>query len=99
MESNALFTFCERIQSDNFKMHFAVDQTKFQLFCLTSDGEDVSNCGRTVETACKTLHQILNIYYKTSGIPPYGLEIITSKSLITIDKQLMVSILRILCMK
>ena len=77
-------------------MHFTVDQTKFQLFYLTSDGEDVSNCGRTMETACKSLHQILSIYYKTSDIPPYGLEIITPKSLITIDKQLMVSILRIL---
>ena len=69
---------------------FTVDQQEFKLLYLTSDGEDVINCGNTVETACKTLHQILSIYYNTSGYPQQGLEIITSKSLITINKQLMV---------
>ena len=71
-------------------MYFLVDQTGFKLFFLTPDGEDTNNCGKTVETACKTLHQILGIYYNTSGIPLDGLEIITSKPLITINKQLMV---------
>ena len=69
---------------------FAGKQEDFQLFYLTSYGEDVSNCGKTVEAACKTLNQILSIYYNTSGIPQCGLEIITSKSLITINRQLMV---------
>ena len=67
-----------------------MDQKEIELFYLTPDGEDVSSCGKTVETACKTLHQILNIYYNTSGIPQHRLEIITSKQLITINKQLMV---------
>ena len=71
-------------------MNFAVFQNEYELFYLTSGGEDVSNCGETVETACKTLRQILSIYYNTSGIPRHGLEIITSKSLIIINKQLMV---------
>ena len=71
-------------------VHFAMDQQEFELFYLTPDGEDVSNCGETVETACKTLYQILSIYYNASGIPRHGLEIITSKPLITINKQLMV---------
>ena len=71
-------------------VYFAGEQEDFQLFYLISDGNDVSNCGKTMETACKTLHQILNIYYNTSGIPEYGLEIITSKPLITINKQLTV---------
>ena len=67
-----------------------MDQKEIELFYLTSDGEDVTDCGKTVETACKTLHQILNIYYNTNGIPQHGLEIVTSKSLITTNKQLMV---------
>ena len=68
-----------------------LDGYEFELFYLTSDGENVSNCGKTVETACKTLRQILSIYYNTSGIPQHGLEIITSKSSIAINKELMVS--------
>ena len=72
---------------------FTVDQQEFELFYVTPDGEDASDCGKTVETACKTLNQILSIYYNKSGIPQQGLEIITSKSLITIDKKLMVRII------
>ena len=73
-----------------YELFFSTDQNEFELFYLTPDGEDVSNCGETVETACKTLRQILSIYYNTSDIPPHGLEIITSKPLITINEQLMV---------
>ena len=72
---------------------FTVDQQEFELFYVISDGKDVSDCGKTVETACKTLNQILSIYYNKSSIPQQGLEIITSKSLITTDKQLMVRII------
>ena len=63
---------------------------EYKLFYLTPEGEDVSTCGKTVETACKTLDQILTIYYNTTDTPSVGLEIITSKSLITINKQLVV---------
>ena len=72
-------------------LHFAVDWQRFETFYLTPDGEDVSNCGKTMETACKTLEQILEIYYNTSDVPQRGLEIITSKPLITINNQLIVS--------
>ena len=50
----------------------------------------MNNCGTTAETACKTLEQILSIYYNSSGIPLRRLEIITSKPLITINNQLVV---------
>ena len=57
---------------------------------MTPEGENVSNCGKTVETACKTLDQILTLYYNTTDAPSVGLEIITSESLISINKQLVV---------
>ena len=63
---------------------------EYQLFYLTPEGEDLSTCGKTVETACKTLNQILTIYNNNTDTPSVGLEIITSKSLITINKQLVV---------
>ena len=62
-------------------------------YYLLEDGTDVSTCGRTAETACKSLEFILNLYYKDSSSPDTGLEIITSESLI-IDQQLMVSLSR-----
>ena len=71
-------------------IYFVADKLDYELFYLTSDGMDVSSCGKTVETACKTLHQILSIYYNASDVPTCGLKIITSKSLININKQLMV---------
>ena len=53
----------------------------------------MSTCGRTKDTACKSLEFILNLYYKDNVSPDAGLEIITSESLI-IDQQLMVSLSR-----
>ena len=72
-------------------IYFVANVLDYELFYLTPDGEDVSNCGKTEEMACKTLDQILGIYYSgSSSAPQNGLEIITSKPLITVDKKLMV---------
>ena len=80
-------------------LHFTVDWQRFEPFYLTPDGGDMSNCGEKIETACKTLEQILSIYYNRSDAPQSGLEIITSKCLITINKQLVVSRISLLTFK
>ena len=76
----------------DYKFHddFVTDELDYQLFYLTPGGDDVNYCGKTAETACKSLEQILSIYYNKSSIPQRGLEIITSNPLININKQLMV---------
>ena len=47
-------------------------------------------CGKTADSACKSLNYVLSIYYNKTQSPQLGLWIITSKSL-NIDQQIMVS--------
>ena len=69
---------------------FVVSNLEYRLFYLSPNGKDVSTCGKTYETSCKTLEHVLSLYYKLTH--QVGLEIITSKALI-IDKKIMVSVL------
>ena len=53
------------------------------------DGIDNRSCGRSADTACYTLDQVLGLYYKTGHPSGLGLEIITAKSL-AFDQQIVV---------
>ena len=68
-----------------------VDQEmSYKLFYLSTNGSDISSCGKTYETACKTFEHVLSLYYDVPHQRKLGLEIITSKSF-TIDQDIMVS--------
>ena len=58
------------------------------MYHISKNGRDKSMCGKTADSACKSLNYLLSIYYKK--VPKHGLSIITSKSLI-INQQIMVS--------
>ncbi len=58
-------------------------------FFLLHNGSDTSDCGRSMDSACFSLLQVLSLYY---GKPPTkGLAIITDKSL-QINENVMVSL-------
>lgn len=63
----------------------------YNVYYLLHNGTDSFSCGRTAETACQTLEQVLTLFYNgTSQLVEHGLEIITSKSPL-INQQTMAS--------
>ena len=72
-------------------LHFASGETQqYDLYHISDYGADKSLCGKTADSACKSLKYVLSIYYKDNQVPKPGLFIMVSKSL-TINKQLLVS--------
>ncbi len=59
------------------------------LFYISHNGSDTSDCGGSTETACFSLLHVLGLYYTSPPIK--GLEIKTDKSLI-INNKTMVSL-------
>ena len=62
---------------------------QYDTYYISENGRDMSMCGKTADSACKSLEYVLGIYYKKNQVPKPGLSLITSKSL-TINRQLTV---------
>ena len=62
----------------------------YDIYRISVNGTDQSMCGKTPESACKSLKYVLSIYYKKNQAPRPLLSIITSKTLI-INQRLLVS--------
>ena len=63
---------------------------KYDMYYISENGSDTSTCGKTAGLACKSLENVLGIYYNKPQLPQIGLLIISSKSL-TINQRLVVS--------
>ena len=65
---------------------------QYDTYYISDNGTDKSTCGKTEYSGCKSLKNVLSVYYNKTQAPLPGLSIVVSKSLtIKINQQLVVS--------
>ena len=88
MDDNA--TLLHVLLNTCFQFFASGEAQQYDTYFISDNGRDKSLCGKTADSACKSLKYVLSIYYNKNQSPQPELLIIISKSL-TINKLLVVS--------